>query len=64
MTHLFKCIACGRYTLHDKTCPSCGGRVKGPQPARFSIEDKYGDYRRRAKRSSRRVATESGMETR
>ncbi|RDE15137.1 MAG: ribosome biogenesis protein [Candidatus Thorarchaeota archaeon] len=55
MTHLFKCARCGKYTLHDDACPICGGHVKDPQPARFSVQDKYGEYRRRAKRGSGKV---------
>ena len=27
----------------------CGGKSSTPKPAKFSIEDKYGDYRRKAK---------------
>ena len=28
---------------------SCGGGALTPKPAKFSIEDKYGSYRRKAK---------------
>jgi rRNA maturation protein Nop10 len=28
---------------------SCGGNALTPKPAKFSIEDKYGSYRRKAK---------------
>ncbi|MBS7644111.1 RNA-protein complex protein Nop10 [Candidatus Bathyarchaeota archaeon] len=46
---LRKCKSCGRYTLpHDK-CPYCGGPLSIPHPGKFSIEDRYGKYRRALK---------------
>ena len=27
----------------------CGGKALTPRPAKFSIDDKYGNYRRKAK---------------
>ena len=30
-------------------CPACGKEAKNPKPPKFSIEDKYADYRRKAK---------------
>ncbi|MBS3793448.1 MAG: RNA-protein complex protein Nop10 [Candidatus Thorarchaeota archaeon] len=57
MTHLFKCKECDRYTLDSETCPHCGGDVGNPHPARYSPQDKYGKYRRAAKRKNR-----SGLE--
>ncbi|MBD3158712.1 MAG: RNA-protein complex protein Nop10 [Candidatus Lokiarchaeota archaeon] len=53
MTHLFKCKKCSRYTLDSETCPHCGGDVGNPHPARYSPQDKYGEYRRAAKRKSK-----------
>ncbi len=50
MTQLHRCVRCRRYTLKEKACPVCGARVGSPRPPRFSLEDKYGEYRRRAKR--------------
>lgn len=48
--HLMRrCTACDAYTL-QASCPHCGGKVEHPQPARYSPEDPYGDYRRRLKR--------------
>ncbi|MCK4972143.1 MAG: hypothetical protein KAS52_02405, partial [Candidatus Heimdallarchaeota archaeon] len=37
-----------KYTLNTEKCPSCGGRVVSPRPAKFSIEKekKYSSYRR------------------
>ena len=31
---------------------ACGGKALTPKPAKFSIEDKYGFYRRKAKLNS------------
>jgi len=42
-----KCVECGNYTLKDKC--GCGGKVLDPRPAKYSIEDKWGKYRRIAK---------------
>ncbi|MBI4018532.1 MAG: nucleolar RNA-binding Nop10p family protein [Candidatus Aenigmarchaeota archaeon] len=39
---------CCTYTMHEK-CPRCGSRTRSAHPPRFSIEDKYGRYRRMAK---------------
>jgi H/ACA ribonucleoprotein complex subunit 3 len=36
-----KCTECGRYTLRKDACPHCGGKVRIPHPAKFSIDDKY-----------------------
>jgi len=46
---IFFCAKCKAYTLNDKTCPNCEGKVVSPQPARFSIEKekKYSIYRRK-----------------
>ena len=43
-----KCVECGKYTLKDKC--ECGGKSLDPRPAKFSIEDKYGKWRRIAKK--------------
>ncbi|KYK35467.1 MAG: RNA-protein complex protein Nop10 [Theionarchaea archaeon] len=45
---LKKCTVCGKYTLKD-VC-TCGGRADTVKPPRFSLEDKYGKYRRKLKR--------------
>ncbi|MDO8726953.1 MAG: RNA-protein complex protein Nop10 [Candidatus Methanoperedens sp.] len=41
--------SCGRYTLNE-ICPLCGRTTTYSQPARFSLEDRYGKYRRIAKK--------------
>ncbi|TAJ45054.1 RNA-protein complex protein Nop10 [Methanofollis fontis] len=38
-----------RYTLFSR-CPICGAPTHSAHPARFSPEDRYGRYRREAKR--------------
>lgn len=47
MRNILKCNNCGKYTMHD-VCV-CGKKALTPKPAKFSIEDKYGSYRRKAK---------------
>ena len=49
---LRKCIICREYTLNQKSCPVCGGKVHIPHPAKFSPEDRYAKYRRAMKRLS------------
>jgi H/ACA ribonucleoprotein complex subunit 3 len=53
MSQIFKCSNCNSYTLDSERCPKCGSKVSSPKPARFSMDDKYGKYRREAKRKSR-----------
>ncbi|MDD3621666.1 MAG: RNA-protein complex protein Nop10 [Methanofollis sp.] len=38
-----------RYTLFSR-CPVCGGPTRTAHPARYSPQDRYGAYRRLAKR--------------
>jgi H/ACA ribonucleoprotein complex subunit 3 len=47
-TEILKCVECKKYTL-EKSCPNCNNNCISPKPAKFSIEDKYGHYRRIAK---------------
>ena len=47
MKSILKCADCGKYTMKDACV--CGGKASTPKPAKFSIEDKYGSYRRKAK---------------
>jgi len=51
---LRKCRKCAVYTLQTEECPSCGGDLRVPHPAKFSVEDKYGEYRRKLKRRADR----------
>ena len=43
-----KCVECGGYTLKNKC--KCGAKALDPRPAKFSIEDKWGKWRRIAKK--------------
>ncbi|MFQ5832747.1 MAG: RNA-protein complex protein Nop10 [Candidatus Thorarchaeota archaeon] len=53
MTRLFKCRACGHYTLESRDCPRCGESVVTPHPPKYSPQDRYGEYRRKAKKRAR-----------
>lgn len=48
MKHILKCRKCGNYTLKEK-CPHCGSVAITIRPPKFSLEDKFGSYRRKAK---------------
>ncbi|MBQ04112.1 ribosome biogenesis protein [Candidatus Bathyarchaeota archaeon] len=50
---LRRCKLCGLYTLQTDSCPKCGGPVKLPYPAKFSLEDKYRKYRLKMRRVGR-----------
>jgi H/ACA ribonucleoprotein complex subunit 3 len=47
-SEILKCLKCNTYTL-EGSCPYCKTKTLNPKPAKFSIEDKYGHYRRLAK---------------
>lgn len=47
-----KCMRCKIYTLKEK-CPKCEGDTAYAIPPKFSIEDRYGKYRRMMKRQVR-----------
>ncbi len=44
-----KCYKCNYYTLKD-ICPICGEKTGTVKPPRFSLEDRWGKYRRMLKR--------------
>lgn len=46
--HIYKCNNCKTYTLKT-VCPNCSNPTISPKPAKYSPEDKYGIYRRKAK---------------
>ncbi len=48
MAEMLRCPVCFSYGLSED-CP-CGGKRVSPKPAKFSIEDHYGVYRRKAKK--------------
>ncbi|MCX6711916.1 MAG: RNA-protein complex protein Nop10 [Candidatus Woesearchaeota archaeon] len=43
-------LKCCNYTLKD-TCSICGKKTISTKPAKYSPEDKYGKYRRIAKKN-------------
>jgi H/ACA ribonucleoprotein complex subunit 3 len=47
MNHILKCRGCGSYGLTEEC--ECGEKRIRPVPAKYSPEDKYAEYRRRAK---------------
>lgn len=48
---MHKCNSCNVYTI-KKTCSSCNGEVNVIYPPKYSIEDKYGKYRRKLKENT------------
>ncbi|HIH91950.1 TPA: ribosome biogenesis protein [Candidatus Woesearchaeota archaeon] len=48
MKRLMFCPDCRKYTLKD-AC-SCGARSTSPRPPKYSPQDLYAEYRRKAKR--------------
>lgn len=48
MKHILKCPECGQYTIKEK-CPECNAKTINPKPAKYSPQDKYAEYRRKAK---------------
>ena len=47
--HIHTCSSCKGYTL-EKKCPKCKAETVLPKPPKFSLVDKYANYRRKAKR--------------
>lgn len=48
MKHILKCAKCGSYGLSDEC--DCGGKRLECKPPKYTPEDKYGHYRRAAKK--------------
>ncbi|MGV8171775.1 MAG: nucleolar RNA-binding Nop10p family protein [Candidatus Woesearchaeota archaeon] len=48
MRHILKCMKCGSYGLVEEC--ECGHKRVEPKPPKYSPEDKYGKYRREAKK--------------
>ncbi len=44
---ILKCEKCGKYTML-KTC--CGKETVTTKPAKFRMDDRYGEYRRKARK--------------
>jgi H/ACA ribonucleoprotein complex subunit 3 len=47
MKHILKCEN-SHYTMKD-ICPKCSKKALSSRPPKYSVEDKYAEYRRRAK---------------
>ncbi|MGV8169538.1 MAG: nucleolar RNA-binding Nop10p family protein [Candidatus Nanoarchaeia archaeon] len=47
MTHILKCGSCKSYGLEEECV--CGSKRERVIPARYSPEDRYAEYRRKAK---------------
>jgi len=45
---ILKCTECRKYTLKNNC--DCGGKTIDPRPAKYSIEDKWGRWRRISKK--------------
>jgi rRNA maturation protein Nop10 len=43
--HIMKCPSCEKYTMKKKCCVD----TVFPRPPKFSLNDKYADYRRKSK---------------
>ena len=50
---LRRCVKCDRYTLDQERCPTCGGPVKIPHPAKFSMDDRYRQSRLKMRRMAK-----------
>ncbi|MFC1768411.1 RNA-protein complex protein Nop10 [Nanoarchaeota archaeon] len=49
MKQIMKCQSCGTYTLKEN-CNKCKIPTENPKPPKYSPDDKYGKYRRVAKK--------------
>jgi len=47
MKHLLKCNKCGRYTM--AVLCTCGGKAATVRPPKYSPDDRFSNYRRKAK---------------
>ncbi|MBI3026480.1 ribosome biogenesis protein [Candidatus Woesearchaeota archaeon] len=47
MKHILKCISCNKYTMQE-VC-GCGAKTAIAKPMRYTHDDKFSSYRRRAK---------------
>jgi len=51
MQHILTCGKCGGYTMKEH-CPKCKVKTDNPKPAKYSLDDAYGKYRRKAKEAA------------
>lgn len=50
MRHILKCTECRSFTLNEEC--KCGGKAVTTKPPKYSPEDKYASYRRKAKKEA------------
>ncbi len=55
MRRILYCPKDNLFTLKEK-CPTCDGTTVTTQPPKYSVDDKYADYRREAKKPARKEA--------
>ncbi|MAG50922.1 ribosome biogenesis protein [archaeon] len=60
--NILKCNKCKTYTLKEK-CPTCNSKTTSPKPPKFSPEDKFGYWRRKAKKNDLENKTISKTKT-
>ncbi|MBI2549066.1 ribosome biogenesis protein [Candidatus Woesearchaeota archaeon] len=48
-----KCFQCGTYSLRERC--ACGEETKNPKPMKYSPDDSYASYRRKAKEAERKA---------
>lgn len=48
MRHILKCGKCGSYTMSEKC--GCGSKAVTTKPPKYSPDDRFKEYRRKAKR--------------
>ena len=44
-THLKRCVKCRTYTIQQDECNNCKSSLENVQPPRFSLQDKFQNYR-------------------
>ena len=52
MKHILKCVKCGSYGLIIEC--DCGHKRIECNPPKYTLDDKYGHYRRAAKRAAKK----------
>ncbi|MBS3107375.1 ribosome biogenesis protein [Candidatus Woesearchaeota archaeon] len=45
---MYLCQKCKEFTMKTE-CPKCNSKTVNPKPGKFSVEDKYAEYRLKAK---------------
>lgn len=47
MRHIYKCVQCNKYTMNE-VC-GCGSKTLPAKPVKYTVDDKFASYRRKAK---------------